>query len=51
MTMNQPGCSYPQAMVDRPKFEGQKSKGRRENQVVGKSGVIRKDKRLKTKYF
>ena len=47
------GCNSSQAMVDRtPRFEGQRSKGRRENQVVGKkSGIIRPDKRKKAKYL
>jgi len=45
-------CQFPQTKVDQgPRYEGQKRKGRRENQVVGKSGVIRPDKRKKAKFL
>lgn len=47
--MNQ---SSPQAMVDQgPRYEGQKKKARRENQVISKSQIIRPDKRKKHKYI
>lgn len=51
--MNGTACSYPQAFVDqRPAFD-RKRKRRvlRENQVMGKSGIIRRDKRKKHKYY
>ena len=41
-------------MVDqRPKFENslRKRKARRPNQVVGKTGIIRKDKRTKARFL
>ncbi len=40
-------------MVDqRPKFDNAiKRKKRRENQVIGKTGLIRPDKRIRTKYL
>lgn len=45
----------PQSMVDQtPRYDNQlrrKKKGRRPNQVIGKSGIIRSDKRLKAKYL
>jgi hypothetical protein len=49
-------CSFSQAMVDqRPRFDNAlrkgKRRGRRENQVVGKAGIIRPDKRKKAKYL
>ena len=43
-----------QAMVDQtPRYDNQlrRKKKRRVNQVVGKSGIIRPDKRLKAKYL
>ena len=42
-----------QMMVDQtPRFEGQKKRGRRENQVIGKkNNIIRPDKRKKVKYL
>ena len=48
------GCGFGQNMVDQtPKYENsmRKRKGRRENQVVGKSGIIRPDRRKKAKYL
>ena len=50
--MNQ-SASVGQAMVDQgPRFEGRKKrKPRLENQVVGKGGVIRPDKRKKVSYL
>jgi hypothetical protein len=47
------GQSMPQAMADQgPRYEGQKKKkARRENQVIGKSGIIRPDKRKKQTYL
>jgi hypothetical protein len=54
MTCASKACSLPQCMVDHtPKYEGSKRvfKGRRPNQVVGKSGIIRRDKREKVKYL
>ena len=45
-------CKLPQCMVDHtPKFENSVRKGRRPNQVIGKKGMIRKDKRIKPHYF
>ena len=46
----------PQAFVDqRPVYDGarrkRKRKNYRPNQVIGKGGIIRRDKRLSTKYF
>lgn len=50
--MNQSGCNYGQHMVDQgPRFEGQKKKGRRENQVMSQKGIIRPDKRKKAKFL
>ena len=52
--MNQSGCQFSQAMVDqRPKFDNamRKRKARRPNQVIGKSGLIRPDRRHKVKYL
>lgn len=51
--MNQAGANYGQHMVDQtPRFEGQrKKKPRRENQVIGKQGIIRPDKRTKHTYL
>lgn len=44
------GCGHPQTFVDqRPAFD-RKRRGRRENQVIGKAGIIRPDKRKKAKY-
>lgn len=43
-----------QHMVDQgPRFDNQirKGKRRRENQVIGKAGIIRPDKRKKVKYL
>jgi hypothetical protein len=49
------GVAHPmksgQAMVDQRPVYDRKWKGRRENQVIGKSGIIRRDKRKKNKYF
>lgn len=46
------GCSFGQHMVDqRPRFDRRNRKGRRENQVLSKKGVIRPDKRHKVKYL
>lgn len=52
------GASHPmrtgQMMVDqRPRFENAVRKRRRKNgnQVIGKAGIIRPDKRQKAKYF
>lgn len=45
--------SFGQMMVNQtPRYDnaGRKRK-RHNNQVIGKSGIIRKDKRLKAKYF
>jgi hypothetical protein len=46
-------ASLPQAMVDqRPSFgRKKKKKGHNPNQVMGKTGIIRRDKRLSTKYY
>jgi hypothetical protein len=56
MTCGSPHSSgqFTQMKVDQiPKFENslRKRKGRRPNQVVGKSGIIRRDKREKVKYL
>lgn len=43
-----------QMMVDQtPRYDNQfrKRRGRRENQVIGRSGIIRPDKRKKAKFF
>lgn len=48
------GCSFSQAMVDqRPAYDNavRKGKPRRANQVIGKSGIIRPDRRKKAKYL
>lgn len=48
------GCNLPQCMVDqRPRFEGarRRRKPRRENQVLSRSGMIRRDKRKKARYY
>lgn len=46
-------CTMPQCMVDhRPAYDKKrKKKVHRPNQVVGKSGIIRPDKRTKNKYY
>lgn len=45
-------ASVPQCMVDqRPRFERKRQRARRGNQVIGKAGIIRPDKRKKAKYF
>lgn len=48
-------CSLPQCMIDQtPKYDNQvrkRRRGRRENQVMGKGGIIRPDKRMKCKYL
>jgi hypothetical protein len=47
--MMQSSKGQPQAMVDQgPRFE---KKPVRQNQVLSKAGVIRKDKRKKPKYY
>lgn len=49
-----PIASVAQAMVDQlPKFDNavKKRKRRRENQVIGKAGIIRPDKRKKVRYL
>lgn len=56
MTPGLSGSSFPQAMVNQaPRFDGQRRKrnrrGRREQQVIGKAGIIRPDKRRKAKYL
>lgn len=53
------GVAHPmntgQMMVDhRPRFDNalrRRRRGRRENQVIGRGGIIRPDKRKKAKYF
>jgi hypothetical protein len=51
----QSGCSFSQAMVDQtPKFDNQVRKRKRKqhgNQVISKAGIIRGDKRHKTRYL
>ncbi len=48
--MAQSGAT-PQAMVDQtPKYD-KRFKGRRPNQIVGKSGIIRRDKRSARKKY
>lgn len=52
--MNQTGCSFGQHFVDQgPKYDNQIKKRRKSNgnQVIGKAGIIRPDKRKKAKYF
>lgn len=50
--MNAAGYQFGQHMVNQtPKFEKAVYKGRRENQVMSKSGIIRRDKRKKHKFF
>jgi hypothetical protein len=57
MSCGMPHASMgPQAFVDqRPVYDGarrkRKRKNYRPNQVIGKGGIIRRDKRLSTKYF
>lgn len=54
MTCGSPHGGSPQAMVDQtPKYENslRRRKGRRENQVIGKGGIIRVDKRKKAKFL
>lgn len=56
MTPGPSGSSFPQAFVDqRPRFDNRLHKrnrrGRREQQVIGKAGIIRPDKRRKAKYL
>lgn len=41
----------PQAMVDQTPRYDRKPKARRPNQVIGKKGIIRKDKRYKVRYL
>lgn len=48
--MNANSCSQPQCFVDQRPAYDRKRKGRRKNQVLGKAGVIRPDKRHKAKY-
>ena len=49
MNQQSSGCNYGQHMVSQePRFE---RKPIRQNQVLSKSGVIRKDKRKKAKYL
>lgn len=47
------GCSFGQHMVNQtPVYDNAvRKKKRRENQVVGKSGIIRPDKRKKAKFI
>ena len=50
----QSGCQFGQHMVDqRPAFDNQMRRRRRKhgNQVIGKAGIIRPDKRKKAKYL
>lgn len=45
------GCQFAQAMVNQtPRFDRRNRKGRRENQVLSRKGIIRSDKRKKTHY-
>lgn len=46
-------CGHPQAFVDqRPKFDNaMRKRGRRKNQVIGRRGIIRPDKRYKAKFL
>jgi hypothetical protein len=51
---NSSGCQFGNHMVNQtPRFETlrRKKKGRRESQVIGKSGIIRPDLRKKAKYL
>lgn len=53
MNANASGCQCGQFMVDqRPAYDNQirRKKKRRVNQVIGKSGLIRPDKRVRAKY-
>ena len=45
------GTAFAQAMVDQTPRYDRKSGKRRKNQVLSKSGLIRKDKRQKSHYF
>lgn len=46
------GCSFGQHMADQgPRYENAKRRGRRESQVVGKTKIIRPDKRKKARYL
>ena len=47
------GCQFAQSMVNQgPRFDNQiRKRKRRKNQVVGKSGLIRPDKRYKARYL
>lgn len=47
------GASSPQCLVDQgPRYENQmRKRARRKNQVIGKGGIIRPDKRCKAKYL
>lgn len=52
--MSGSGCQFGQHMVAQtPVFDNavRKGRGRRANQVMGKKGIIRPDKRKKAKYF
>lgn len=47
------GCSFGQHMVDQhPRYDNQlrRRRGRRKNQAMGPTGLIRPDKRYKSKY-
>ena len=45
------GCSFGQAMVNQgPKYDNRVRKAHRPNQVLSKKGIIRPDKRKKSKY-
>lgn len=50
-TAGSSSCGYPQSFVDQTPRYDRKGKGRRPNQVVGKKGIIRPDKRKKAKYL
>ena len=44
-------CQFGQHMVNQgPRFD-RKKRGRRENQVISKAGIIRPDKRKKAKFI
>lgn len=47
------GKGSPQMMVDQtPRYDNaMRRRGRRPNQVMGRKGIIRPDKRKKAKYF
>jgi hypothetical protein len=57
MSCGMPHASMgPQAFVDqRPVYDGarrkRRRKGYRENQVIGRGGIIRPDKRQRSKYY